>query len=84
MGTELNVKEAYKLMLLRANKSIAGISRELELGTPANLSQMINNESLKLKIGANVANVCGYKLMLVPDDYEIEDAIEIKGEVDNE
>ena len=83
MGTDLSVKEAVKLMLMRSGKSIAGVTRELGLGTPGNLSQMINNESLKLKISGAIAEVCGYKLIFLPDDYDMpDDAIEIKGDVE--
>lgn len=83
MGTEISVKEALKLMLMRSGKSIAGVTKELGLGTAGNLSQMINNETMRLKLAASIADVCGYKLVLLPDDVDTNevDGIEIKGEV---
>ena len=81
MGTEISVKEALKLMLMRSNKSIAGVTKKLELGTPGNLSQMINNETIRLQLTATIAKECGYKLVLLPDDVDTNEVegIEISG-----
>lgn len=81
MGTDISVKEALKLMLMRSNKSIAGIAKALDLGTAGNVSQMINNETIRLKLTATIAKECGYKLVLLPDDVDTNevDGIEVSG-----
>ena len=84
MSNRLTVNEALRLMSKRAGKSLTQISREITEATPAAFLNMVSRGSMKMSVGASMAEACGYKLMLVPDDYEIEDAIEIKGEVDNE
>ena len=81
---KLNVTEALRVLAMRANKSVAQLSREMGYKTPASLINMLTRGSIRMKVGAAMAEHCGYKMVLVPDDYEIEDAIEIKGEVDNE
>lgn len=81
MGTKLNVTEASKLLAMRSGKSIAQICREIGCGTPSNLQQMINNESIRTRVSSAMANACGYKLCFVPDDVEIDDMIEIEGKV---
>lgn len=84
MGVRLNVTEAFKLLFMRQGKMQKDISKELGLGTPANLANMINRGSIRVRVGAAVVEACGYKMMLVPKEVEIEDGIEIKGEVDKE
>ena len=82
MGTELDVTKAIKMLLMVSNKSIVGVTKSLELGTPGNLSQMINNGTMRLRIAAQIAKECGYKLAFIPDGTEVDGAIEISGEVD--
>lgn len=80
MGTRLGIGEALKLMARRAKKSLAQLSREMDTGTPANLGNMLTRGSIKLRLAALMAACCGYKIVLVPKDYVIEDGIEISGE----
>lgn len=79
MGTDLSISEATKLMANRAGKSMAEICRKIDLGTPSNLTQMVNNESIKTRVSAAVAEACGYKMRFVND--ETGDVIEVKGEI---
>lgn len=84
MGMKLKTAEAVKLMSARTGKSMAQMCRDLNMGTPANLVLMVNKGSLRARILAAMCEVCGYKMVLVPESVDIEDAIEIKGEVDKE
>jgi len=80
----LSVSEAIRLMLDRAKKSMAQISRELGLGTPANVVSMVARGGVKMKVGAAIGEACGYTLMYVPNSEvgKIENGIEIKGETE--
>lgn len=79
---ENDVTKAIKILLMVSNKSIVSVTRSLNLGTPANLSQMINNGTIRLKLAARIAKECGYKLAFIPEGSNVEDSIEINGEVD--
>ena len=82
MGIRLKTHEALKVMLSLSGKSIAEVSRRIGTKTPSNLSQMITNESIRMRVGAAVCEACGYKLVLVPKDTDLGDnVIEIAGEV---
>lgn len=82
---KLSVTEGLRLLAMRAGKSLAQINKDMGTGKqPANLVNMITRGSLRMKVGAAFAEACGYKMVLVPDDVEIADGIEIKGEVDSE
>lgn len=86
MGTILRVKEALKLIVMRSGKSIAKISEDLGFKQRASISQMINRESIRLDVAATVIKECGYKLVAIPDDVDVDDVggIEIKGEIPNQ
>ena len=49
--------------------------------TPASLINMITRGSIRMSVGAAMAKKCGYKMVLMPEDYECDEAIEIQGEV---
>lgn len=76
----VSIEEAIKLLAIRSDKSLAGISRDIGM-SPANLNNMISRNSVRGRLLATIASVCGYKLVLVPKDTEI-DGIEIGGDVD--
>ena len=76
----LTMSEAIKLMLRRSGNSIASVSRTLGYNTPASIENMLTRGSLRLDMTAKKAGVCGYKVMLVPEKMEIDDAIEITEE----
>ena len=78
---ELTVTEALRVLAMRVNKSIAQISREMGYKTPASLINMITRGSIRMSVGAAMAKKCGYKMVLMPEDYECDEAIEIQGEV---
>lgn len=84
MGMKLKTSEAVKLMSTRVGKSMAQMCRDLNMGTPANLVLMVNKETLRARILAAMCEVCGYKMVLVPEEVEVEGGIEIKGEVEIE
>ena len=70
----------------RSKKSIAQLSREITNKQPAALVNMVSRGNMKMKIGAVFAEACGYKMVFIPADVNVEDVdgIEIKGEVDKE
>ena len=76
----LTMAEAVKLMLKRSGNSIASVSRSLGYGTPAAIANMLTRGSLRLTMATKIANVCGYKLVMVPAKAEVDDAIEITEE----
>ena len=79
MGTDLSISEATKLMAKRAGKSMAQVCKDIDLGTPSNLVQMVNGESIKARVSAAVAEACGYKMCFVNKDTG--DVIEVKGDI---
>lgn len=81
---KLRVSEAIKLLLGRMGKSMAQMGRELNMGTPANMVNMINRGSIKGNVMALIGEKCGYTLMYVPNEEtgKIENGIEIKGEIE--
>ena len=76
----LTMPEAIKLMLKRSGHSIASVSRRLGYNTPASIANMLTRGSLRLDMTAKIAGACGYKVMLIPEQMEIDDAIEINEE----
>jgi hypothetical protein len=84
MSARLNVTEGLRLLAMRVGRSVAQISKELGYKTPASLVNMITRGSIRMKVGAAMAEACGYKMVLIPKDIDIEDGIEIKGEVEIE
>lgn len=80
---KLSVTEALRLLAMRVGKSLAQINKDMGTGKqPANLVNMVTRGSLRMKVGAAFAEACGYKMVLVPEDMDIDDAIEIRGEVE--
>lgn len=77
---KVSVKEAIRMIAARAGKSLAQISREVTDSTPAAFVNMVSRGSMKMSVGAMVGEKCGYKLMYVPVDVDIEDGIEIRAE----
>ena len=75
----VSVEESIKLLSMRSGKSLAGISKGIGM-SPANLNNMITRKSVRGKLLAMIAKVCGYKLMLIPKDIEV-DGIEIGGDI---
>ena len=80
---KVTVTEALRMIAMRAGKSLAQLSRELTDVTPASFVNMVARGSMKMKVGAAFAEACGYKLVLIPKDVNIDDVdgIEIKGEI---
>ena len=83
---KVSVTEALRMVAMRANKSLAQLSREITKATPAAFVNMVARGSMKMGVGATFGEKCGYVLMFVPVDKKdsIEDGIEIKGEVEVE
>ena len=79
MITMLGVTEALRIISKRANKSLAQLCREMDMGTPANLVNMVKRGSMRLSVGATFARHCGYKLMLIPENVDVTEGIEIDG-----
>ena len=73
--------EAIKLMIKRTGNSITSVGRTLGYGGPASIANMLTRDSMKLSMAAKIAEVCGYKLLFVPKRMEIDDSIEIVGEL---
>jgi len=84
MGMRLNVTEGLRLLAMRAGMSMARVSKKMGYKTPASLINMVTRGTIRMKVGAAMAEACGYKMVLVPADTVIEDGIEIKGEVESE
>jgi len=84
MVSKLSVTEGLRLVIMRAKKSMAQVCRELGMGTPANLTNMILNGGVKMRVGARIAENCGYQLMLVPESEveKVENGIVIKGDLE--
>lgn len=81
---KLSVTEALRLLSMRTGISQAKISKVLGYKTSASLINMITRGTIRMKVGAAMAEACGYKMVLIPADMEIEEAIEIKGEIESE
>lgn len=83
INVKVSVTEAVRMIMNRAGKSMAQISREAMNNTPAAFVNMVNRGSMKMGVGAVVGDACGYTLMYVPNSEvgKIENGIEIKGEV---
>jgi len=82
MGMRLSVTDALRTMITLKGKSMAQVCRELAMGTPANLTNMILRGGVKMSTGARIAEACEYELMLVPKGTEVENGITIKGETE--
>ena len=83
MGMLLSVKEALKFVVMRSGKTLTKIGEEFGYKQRASLSQMINKESIRLDMAASLVKACGYKLVVIPDDVEVDDVggVEIKGKI---
>ena len=83
---KVGVTEALRMVAMRANKSLAQLSKEITKATPAAFVNMVARGSMKMSVGASFGEQCGYALMFVPIDQKdsIVDGIEIKGEVEVE
>ena len=82
MGMKVsNAKEAVRLLGTLSGKSLAAISKEMCLPMPTYLVNMINRKSLKAETLAEIAEVCGYELRLVPKETIIDNDITIVGGV---
>ena len=79
MGMRLNVTDALRTMITLKGKSMAQVCRELSMGTPANLTNMILRGGVKMSTGARIADACDYELMLVPKGTDVENGIAIAG-----
>ena len=79
MGMRLSVTDALRTMIMLKGKSMAQVCRELGMGTPANLTNMIARGGVKMSTGARIAEACDYELMLVPKGTEVENGITIIG-----
>lgn len=82
MGMKVNnAKEAVKLLSTISGKSLAQISKDMCLPMPTYLVNTLNRKSLKAETLAEIAEVCGYEVRLVPKDVIIDNDITIMGEV---
>lgn len=79
----ISTREAVKMIARRAGKSLGQLSGEVTGSTPAAFVNMVARGSMKMGVGAKVAEQCGYALMFVPIELKdmIEEGIEIKAEV---
>lgn len=82
MSMKVSTKEAIKLLGALSGKSLAQISRDMGLPMPTYLVNMVSRGSIKTDVLVNIADVCGYEVMLVPKGAEVENGIEIKGETE--
>ena len=80
---KLSVTESVRMIALRAGKSLAQLSHVVTGTQPAAFVNMVARGSMKMGVGAKVAEQCGYALMFVPIELKdmIEEGIEIKAEV---
>ena len=74
-----STKEAVKLLGVISGMSLAQISKEMGLPMPTYLVNMVNRKSMKVDVLAEIAEVCGYEVMLVPEGVEVENSIVIEG-----
>lgn len=79
MGTKLNVTEVCKIMAMRGDVSIAEISRRMGFKSRANLSAIVVRGTMQTDMMAKYAELCGFKLVAVPMDTDVENALEIAG-----
>lgn len=79
MGIKLSITEILKLMAIRAKKSIAGLSKELGFNNRAALNSMVLRGKMPIDLIQTYANKCGYKVVFVPVDQEVENAIDVEG-----
>ena len=77
---KVSTTEALRLIASRAGKSLTQLSKEMTKVTPASFVNMVARGSMKPHVMATFARHCGYKLVFIPEDIEVEDEIEIKGE----
>lgn len=85
MGMKLSVTELSKIMAMRAGKSIAGLSKELGFNSRASLSGMVLRGTMQVDLLETYAELCGFKLVAVPMDTDVENGLEIAGrEIENE
>jgi len=85
MGMKVNVTEALKLLAIRKGKTISTINKEMGFKSDC-LGKQVGRGSIRMRVGAAVAEACGYKMVLIPEEVDVSevDGIEIKGEVDLE
>lgn len=80
MGMKVNnSKDAVKMLGVISGKSLAQISKEMGLPMPTYLVNTVNRKSLKVETLAEIAEVCGYEVRLVPKDVSIDNDITIVG-----
>ena len=72
----VTLSEGLKLMAKRAEKTLAQVSREMGV-KPNSLSNLLSRGKMQTPVAMKMADVCGYKLVLVPENTEIKDGIEI-------
>ena len=82
MGTKLTVKEGTKLVIMRSKKSQSDVSKEMGFANRASLNNMITRGTMKAGMLAYLAECCEYKMVLVPKDMDLDDGIEIRGEME--
>lgn len=83
---KVSVTEALRLISTIAGKSLAQLSREMTKSSPAAFVNMVARGSMKMNVGALVAEKCGFALMFVPigEKDKIDNGIEIKGEMEHD
>lgn len=82
MGMKVSsAKDAVKLLGTISGKSMAQISKDMGLPMPTYLVNALNRKSLKAETLAEIAEVCGYELRLVPKGVEIDNDITMVGGV---
>ena len=79
MGAALSIVEVMKLIAGRSGKSVARLSEELGFKSRASLSAMILRGTMQPDLMQTYANRCGYKVVFVPIDQEVENGIEYEG-----
>ena len=69
IGMRLGITDALRAMMTLAGKSMARVGKELDPSKKANnYTTMIARGSVKMGTGAKMAEICGYRLMLVPEE----------------
>lgn len=82
MGMKVSsAKDAVKLLGTISGKSMAQISKDMGLPMPTYLVNALSRKSLKAETLAEIAEVCGYELRLVPKGVEIDNDITMVGGV---
>lgn len=80
MGMKVScAKDAVRLLGTISGKNMTQISVEMGLPMPTYLINAVNRKSLKAETLAEIAEVCGYELRLVPKGTQIDNDITIVG-----